>query len=145
MGAIPRIVLLCCLAISSFLLAQPPGPGGPGGGRGRGGGPQIKAIDVHPDNTVTFHFNAPTAKEIMLVANFLPEPLALLKDDKELSPPPQNRSNRRFTTIDTLSRSERHRSAQSLRPARSRRRNRFDIRSALRDAFLLRPSARTPR
>jgi len=50
--------------------------------RGRGGGPQIKAVDVHPDNTVTFHFNAPTAKEIMLVANFLPEPLALQKDEK---------------------------------------------------------------
>src|SRR5665213_409280 len=50
---------------------------------GRGGrGPQFKAVEVHDDHTVTFRFNAPTAKEIVLVANFLPEPLALQKDDK---------------------------------------------------------------
>jgi hypothetical protein len=57
-------------------------PGAPGG-RGLGpGGPQYKAVEVHADRTVTFRFNAPTVKEIILVANFLPEPLALQEDDK---------------------------------------------------------------
>lgn len=37
---------------------------------------------MHEDRTVTFRFDAPTAKEIVLVANFLPEPRALQKDDK---------------------------------------------------------------
>jgi enterochelin esterase-like enzyme len=55
----------------------------PQGGRGRGpAGPQYKAVDVHEDRTVTFKFNAPTAKEVVLVANFLPNPTPLQKDEK---------------------------------------------------------------
>ena len=81
-----RITLsLGLFAAASLLFAQGPGggPAGPGGGRGRGPqGPQIKAVEVHDDHTVTFKLNAPTAKEVMLVANFLPEPMALQKDDK---------------------------------------------------------------
>ena len=61
-------------------LPQPPGPGA--GGRGGPRGPQIKAVEVHEDRTVTFRFNAPTAKEIILVANFLTEPLPLERDEK---------------------------------------------------------------
>jgi len=79
--------IICCtatlfgyLAAASFLLAQ---PSASEGGRGRGPrGPQFKAVEVHDDHTVTFRFNAPTATEIILVANFLAEPLALVKDDK---------------------------------------------------------------
>jgi enterochelin esterase family protein len=71
------------LTLAPGASSQTPGaPGAPGGGRGRGGGPQIKAVEVHSDHTVTFRFNAPTAKEIVLVANFLPEPLPLVKDEK---------------------------------------------------------------
>src|SRR5271154_1748191 len=78
------IVLTISLTFVSAAFPQappgPPTPGGPGGGRGRG--LQIKAVEVHDDRTVTFRFNAPTAKEIVLVANFLPEPLVLQKDEK---------------------------------------------------------------
>jgi enterochelin esterase-like enzyme len=78
--------LFSFLAAATFLFAQGPGtfgPGGPGGGRGRGAqGPQIKAVEVHDDHTVTFRLNAPGAKEVVLVANFLPEPLVLQKDEK---------------------------------------------------------------
>jgi enterochelin esterase-like enzyme len=75
--------LFSLLAAASFLFAQGPGPGGPGGGRGRGqGGPQIKAVEIHDDHTVTFRLNAPGAREVTLVANFLPEPLVLQKDEK---------------------------------------------------------------
>ena len=74
-------ILPISLALATALLSQP--PAGPGGGRGRGpGGPQIKAVEVHGDRTVTFRFNAPTAKEIVLVGNFLPDPKPLQKDDK---------------------------------------------------------------
>jgi enterochelin esterase-like enzyme len=72
-------------ALASILFAQgrgPEGPGAPGGARGRGpGGPQIKAVEVHQDHTVTFRLNAPTAKEVILIANWLPEPLPLEKGD----------------------------------------------------------------
>jgi enterochelin esterase-like enzyme len=81
MNAISK--LFGILAAASLLLAQGPGPGGPGGGRGRGPqGPQIKAVEVHEDRTVTFRLNAPGAKEVTLVANFLPESLVMQKDDK---------------------------------------------------------------
>jgi enterochelin esterase family protein len=78
-------MLLGLLAAASLMFAQGRGPATPdapgaAGGRGGGRGPQIKAVEVHDDHTVTFRFNAPTAKEIVLVANFLPEPLALTKD-----------------------------------------------------------------
>ena len=69
--------VLLLTGISAF--SQPPGAG-PGGRGPRG--PQIKAVEVQADRTVTFRFNAPTAKEIILVANFLPEPLPLKKDEK---------------------------------------------------------------
>jgi enterochelin esterase-like enzyme len=69
------LAITFCLSIAAF--SQAPG------GRLRGpGGPQIKAVEVHEDRTVTFRFNAPTAKEIVLVANFLPEPMVLEKDEK---------------------------------------------------------------
>lgn len=67
-------VLACCSAIA---FSQPPGRGGRGPA-----GPQYKAVEVHDDRTVTFRFNAPTAKEIVLVAGFLKEPLVMQKDDK---------------------------------------------------------------
>jgi enterochelin esterase-like enzyme len=70
------------LTQATAAFSQAPGaPAAPGGGRGRGGS-QIQAVEVHSDHTVTFRFNAPSAKEIVLVANFLPEPLPLAKDEK---------------------------------------------------------------
>ncbi len=76
-------VLISCLVAATPVFAQGPAAAGPGGGRGRGpGGPQIKSVEVHDDHTVTFRLNAPTAKDVMLVANFLPEPLALFKDER---------------------------------------------------------------
>ena len=72
------LLLAACVG-TSFLMAQTPGAGG----RGRGpGGPQIKAVEIHEDHTVTFRLNAPTATHVTLIANFLPGPLALKKDEK---------------------------------------------------------------
>jgi enterochelin esterase-like enzyme len=71
-------ILLISLLLASTAFSQP--PAGPGGSRPRG--PQIKAVEIHDDHTVTFRFNAPTAKEIILIANFLPEPLMMQKDEK---------------------------------------------------------------
>ena len=44
--------------------------------------PQIKAVEIHEDRSVTFRFNAPSANSIVLEAGFLPEPLPLEKSDK---------------------------------------------------------------
>jgi enterochelin esterase-like enzyme len=77
------VTTIGCLGAAFLASAQGPSPAGPGGAPGRGPrGPQIKAVEVHEDRTVTFRFNAPTATEIMLVANFLPAPLPLQKDEK---------------------------------------------------------------
>jgi enterochelin esterase family protein len=80
----PRLLpLAVSLTLATGAFSQTPAsPGASGAGRGRGGGPQIQAVEIHSDRTVTFRFNAPTAKEIVLVANFLPEPLPLVKDEK---------------------------------------------------------------
>jgi hypothetical protein len=42
------------LTPAMIAFSQAPGaPGAPGGGRGRGGGPQIQAVEVHSDHTVS--------------------------------------------------------------------------------------------
>jgi enterochelin esterase family protein len=69
------------LACVSLLIGQAVPPGA--GGRPRGPqGPQFKAVEVHDDRTVTFRLNASGVQEVKVVANFLPEPLALNKDQK---------------------------------------------------------------
>ena len=75
-----RNISALCLALCFPVSSQtPPGVPGP-----RVRAPQVQAVEVHADRTVTFRFPAPTAKEIVLVANFLPKPLPLQKDGQGL-------------------------------------------------------------
>ena len=54
-------ILSALLFTGMSALSQPPGVGPSGRGPR---GPQIKAVEVQADRTVTFHFYAPSAKEI---------------------------------------------------------------------------------
>ncbi|WP_345264114.1 esterase [Nibrella viscosa] len=60
------VSLLLCL--SRLALAQPPG------------GPTVVSPQVHPDNTVTFRYLAPNAKDVKLNAQFEKSPLPMTKD-----------------------------------------------------------------
>lgn len=78
------VAFLGLVAVTTVILAQGPtypfGPGAGSGGRGRGA--QRQPYEIHADRAVTFRVTAPGTKEVILVANFLPEPLVLKKDDK---------------------------------------------------------------
>jgi 1,4-alpha-glucan branching enzyme len=75
------ILLPGMLAAAFCLLSQQaPPPGGPGPA-GRSQRPPYKALEVHPDHTVTFRMGAPDAREVKLEAGWLPEPVALTRDD----------------------------------------------------------------
>jgi enterochelin esterase family protein len=55
--------------------AQPPAPG-------RGGrGPQLVSPDIKPDNTVTFRFRAPNAKEVRLIGELDGKSYPMTKDE----------------------------------------------------------------
>ncbi len=76
-GAVLAVVVVAGLAVEleaqAAQGAPPPagqrGAGAPAGGAGRGGGrgPQIVSPEVRADRTITFRFNAPNAKEVVLV------------------------------------------------------------------------------
>jgi enterochelin esterase family protein len=53
-------------------------PGARGGGRG---GPQLVSPEVKADNTVTFRFRAPNAKEVRLIGELDGKPYPMTKDD----------------------------------------------------------------
>ncbi len=58
--------------------AQQPPPAGRGGGRG---GPQLVSPEVKVDNTVTFRFRAPNAKEVRLIGELDGQTYPMTKDE----------------------------------------------------------------
>ncbi|HMH79369.1 MAG TPA: hypothetical protein VK514_04055, partial [Candidatus Acidoferrum sp.] len=44
--------------------------------------PPLVSPDVHPDNTVTFHFRAPNAKEVAVQIEGSAKPRPMQKDDQ---------------------------------------------------------------
>lgn len=66
----PIYLLLFALLTASIAVGQPTSR------------PVIVSPEVHADNSVTFRFYAPAAKEVKLSAQFEKSPLAMTKDDK---------------------------------------------------------------
>ncbi|MFO7446578.1 MAG: alpha/beta hydrolase-fold protein [Ignavibacteriaceae bacterium] len=64
-----KYYLFVCFISSSFSLGQP------------GNRPAVVSPQVNPDNSVTFRFPAPDAKEVMLDAQFNKNPVAMVKDN----------------------------------------------------------------
>jgi enterochelin esterase-like enzyme len=58
--------------------AQAPAPGARGGGRG---GPQLVSPEVKPDNSVTFRFRAPSAREVRLIGELDGQTYPMTKDE----------------------------------------------------------------
>jgi enterochelin esterase-like enzyme len=64
-----HLLLLCTMVfISGFVMAQPPES------------PLVISPQVNPDKTVTFRFVAPSAKEVLLTAQFQKKPVPMVKD-----------------------------------------------------------------
>jgi enterochelin esterase family protein len=65
--------MAACVLVAATVGGQaPPAPASPpaqapAAGRGGGRGPQLVSPEVKPDNTVTFRFRAPNAKEVTLI------------------------------------------------------------------------------
>jgi enterochelin esterase-like enzyme len=66
----PIYLLLFAILITSIAVGQPASR------------PVIVSPEIYADNSVTFRFYAPAAKEVKLSAQFEKSPLAMTKDDK---------------------------------------------------------------
>ena len=79
------IVLLTGLAESARAQGGPRGAGAGapgGGGRGGGRGPAIVSPEVRADRTITFRFNAPNAKEVVLVGELDGQTHPMTRDER---------------------------------------------------------------
>jgi enterochelin esterase-like enzyme len=66
---ITRLLIVCiALCISGFITGQPPT------------GPMVRSPQVNPDKTVIFRYNAPSARDVKLSAQFEKAPVQMQKD-----------------------------------------------------------------
>jgi enterochelin esterase family protein len=85
-------VLILVLSASAMVAQTPPAPaaGGQrgtgaapgGGGRGGGRGAQLVSPEVRADRTITFRFNAPSAKEVILVGELDGKTHPMTRDER---------------------------------------------------------------
>jgi enterochelin esterase-like enzyme len=69
-SVICSLIIMTMLCISTDAIGQPPS------------GPMVRSPQVNPDKTVIFRYNAPSARDVKLSAQFEKSPVQMIKDDR---------------------------------------------------------------